>query len=61
MRPYRFKDEQGNVFAEGLILSDGRCFISFIKSDYTFVYDNEDQLKIMHGNNDKNTIDFTYP
>lgn len=61
MRPYRFIDEEGNAFAEGLILSDGRCFISFLRADYTFVYDNEDQLMLMHSNNGKNKIDFTYP
>ena len=61
MKPYRFLDEKGNAFAEGLILSDGRCFISFLRADYTFVYDNEDQLMLMHDNEGKNKIDFTYP
>lgn len=61
MKPFRFKDEKEVAFAEGMILSDGRCFISFLKADYTFVYDNEDQLMLMHSNDGKNKIDFTYP
>ena len=58
MKPYVLKDVNDETFAEGLILSDGRCFISFIKMDYTFVYDNIAQLMQMHCREGNATIHY---
>lgn len=58
MRPFTYLDENDESFAEGLILTDGRCFISFLRADYTFVYRNEDEMIDMHNNNNKNRIKF---
>jgi len=60
MKPYVLKNEEGEPFAEGLVLSDGRCFISFLRADYTFVYDNIQALIMMHGNEGSNVIEYPY-
>lgn len=58
MKPYILKDADGNQFAEGMTLSDGRCFLSFLRADYTFVYDNIDQLSLMHSIDEKNKLEY---
>lgn len=58
MTPYVLKDADGNIFAEGVILSNERCFINFIKYDYTFVYDNINQLLDVHGAGGKNVLEY---
>lgn len=60
MKPYIIKNEEGEPFAEGMILTDGRCFISFLRADYTFVYDNIQQMMVMHSNDGKNVIEYPY-
>jgi len=60
MKPYIIKNEEGEPFAEGMILTDGRCFISFLRADYTFVYDNIQQMMVMHSNDGNNVIEYPY-
>ena len=60
MKPYIIKNEEGEPFAEGMILTDGRCFISFLRADYTFVYDNIQQMMDMHSNDGNNVIEYPY-
>lgn len=60
MKPYVVKNKEGEPFAEGMILADGRCFISFLKADYTFVYDNIQQMMVMHSDDGNNEIEYPY-
>jgi len=60
MKPYILKNEEGEQFAEGLILTDGRCFISFLRADYTFVYNNIQEMLVMHSNDGNNVIEYPY-
>ena len=60
MKRYIIKNEEGEPFAEGMILTDGRCFISFLRADYTFVYDNIQQMMVMHSNDGNNVIEYPY-
>ena len=60
MKLYILKNEEGEQFAEGLILTDGRCFISFLRADYTFVYNNIQEMLVMHSNDGNNVIEYPY-
>ncbi len=58
MRPFFIIDEKKEPFAKGYVHEDDKCSLSFLKVDYTFVYENLDQLMLMHGNEGKHEIKF---
>jgi hypothetical protein len=58
MRPFFILDDKKEPFAKGHLLEDNKCAISFLKVDYSFVYENLEQLMLMHGNEGKNEIKF---
>lgn len=58
MRPYVMKDPEGNIFAEGMVMTDGRCFFSLLGHDYTFLYKDVDQLMKVHSANGNNYVEY---
>ena len=58
MTPYVLKDPEGTIFAEGVLLSSGKCFISFTKDDFTFMYKTLNEMMTVHRCHDVNKIDY---
>lgn len=58
MKPFFILDDKKEPFAKGCIMDDEKCSLSFLKADYSFVYENLDQVMLMHGNDGKNEIKF---
>ena len=58
MKPFFILDDKKEPFAKGYIMDDDKCSLSFLKVDYNFVYENLDQVLLMHGNDGKNEIKY---
>lgn len=58
MRRFNLLLEDGFVFAEGVVFSNGKVALSFLKEEFQFIYKSVIEMMSMHSNGGTNIVKF---